>query len=46
VENRKFSGAARFATVAFYLAAVTVLRILLSGKLCLGNLIAMYQGLE
>jgi len=36
----------RFATVAFYLAAVTVLRILLSGKLCLGNLIAMYQGLE
>lgn len=41
--NRKFSVADRFATLAFYLAAVTVLRILLSGKLCLGNLIAMYQ---
>jgi len=46
VANRKFSVAARFATVALYLAAVTALRILLPGKLCLGNLIAMYQGLE
>jgi len=43
VANRKFSVVARFATVTFYLAAVTVLKILLSGKLCLGNLIAMYQ---
>jgi hypothetical protein len=46
VANRKFSVATRFANLTFYLAAVTVLRMLLSGMLCLGNLIAMYQCLE